>query len=737
MRPDLPWNVAGIPPEAREAARAAARREGLSVGEWLTRRIVSGLAGIETTPELRPEWADLPADTRSHEVRRDSETRRDSHEMLEKVRASESETSDIYKRIEDQLRSVGRRLEATERNQSESSRALNRAASEMNETAREQAHAFDQLGAHVVALSDRMEKLERQGQSDGVHDAVKALHQGMTRLADSVAKTASQSESQIAALSQNLESLAGRLGQTRHEAETAKTALENRVAGLSDRVQAMETMGKVPDLSDAVARLSESVRRLEVTSPDPAAGQALDKRLSGIERTLGDLIGRIDGEEPAGNPRIEEALNRLNRRLDAAEKAQEDALASLRKAPAAAAAIVEPPPFAAATAFQPASPPPPPFAQPMSPPPPPFAEPADALPSFTDPAAPAAGGTVDSYLAAARRSAIAAQAEAESQSGRFSGFSWGGQTPSTPAPKSKRGMSVGIAVLALVVVIAAVASTLLSHRLPHEDVRNSPVAALDTKPAPTTPAEKPQPDASTPPPATDTPLDAPAVPPQVRQPDPSAAPAKPAAPTPDKLTAMANAGNAKAALVLGLKYLDGDGVTANDKTAAAWLQKAAAAGEPVAQYRFGTLVEHGRGVKLDQAAAMKLYAAAAGQGNRNAMHNLAAAYASGIGVKTDFAEAARWFQRAANLGLSDSQFNLGVLYQRGQGVARNLVEAYKWYAIAARSGDGEAKTQMDALAPQLAPDALKAVQAAAANFKPAKPDARANIAPTAASLTTR
>ena len=45
MRAELPWNVAGIPPEAREAARAAARREGLSVGEWLTRRILRSFSG--------------------------------------------------------------------------------------------------------------------------------------------------------------------------------------------------------------------------------------------------------------------------------------------------------------------------------------------------------------------------------------------------------------------------------------------------------------------------------------------------------------------------------------------------------------------------------------------------------------------------------------------------------------------------------------------------------------------
>src|ERR1700709_2311298 len=46
MRAELPWNVAGIPPEAREAARAAARREGLSVGEWLTRRILRSFSDL-------------------------------------------------------------------------------------------------------------------------------------------------------------------------------------------------------------------------------------------------------------------------------------------------------------------------------------------------------------------------------------------------------------------------------------------------------------------------------------------------------------------------------------------------------------------------------------------------------------------------------------------------------------------------------------------------------------------
>ena len=35
MKPGVPWSVKGIGPEAREAAKAAARHSGMTVGEWL------------------------------------------------------------------------------------------------------------------------------------------------------------------------------------------------------------------------------------------------------------------------------------------------------------------------------------------------------------------------------------------------------------------------------------------------------------------------------------------------------------------------------------------------------------------------------------------------------------------------------------------------------------------------------------------------------------------------------
>jgi len=187
MQPDLPWNVAGIPPEAREAARAAARREGLSVGEWLTRRILRGMTEAGTPADAaRDTWrfSGFASQGAAAEPPQQQATARDSQDMLARVSRSESESQNAWRGIEEQLRGVARRLDQAERSQTENNRAMSKAAAEINIAAREQAQAFDQLGAHVLALNDRLSRIEREAATDGSRDAVKALHQGLSRLAD-------------------------------------------------------------------------------------------------------------------------------------------------------------------------------------------------------------------------------------------------------------------------------------------------------------------------------------------------------------------------------------------------------------------------------------------------------------------------------------------------------------------------------------------------------------------------
>src|SRR5690242_2532753 len=55
-----PWTVKGIPPEERNAAIAAADREGLTIGEWLTRAIRTQVQADHRSDRV-PVVTEIPA----------------------------------------------------------------------------------------------------------------------------------------------------------------------------------------------------------------------------------------------------------------------------------------------------------------------------------------------------------------------------------------------------------------------------------------------------------------------------------------------------------------------------------------------------------------------------------------------------------------------------------------------------------------------------------------------------
>ena len=202
----------------------------------------------------------------------------------------------------------------------------------------------------------------------------------------------------------------------------------------------------------------------------------------------------------------------------------------------------------------------------------------------------------------------------------------------------------------------------------------------------------------------------------------------------DRLAASAKSGDAKAELLLGLKYLQGDGRPQDQSQAFHWLQRAAEGGQPVAQYHLGNLYAPDGSVLFNPMEAARWYEAAAGQGNLQAMNNIAVSYAEGTGVAKNPAEAAQWLLKAATLGFTTAQFNLAVMYERGDGVERSLVDAYKWYAIAAASGDEEAQARRDLVRRDLTPPERITAERAAQTFHAEAPEPQANDAPPLADI---
>jgi len=206
---------------------------------------------------------------------------------------------------------------------------------------------------------------------------------------------------------------------------------------------------------------------------------------------------------------------------------------------------------------------------------------------------------------------------------------------------------------------------------------------------------------------------------------------------------LAEQGNARAQVALGLMYNRGAGVPQDASEAVRLFELAAAQGYVNGQFNLGVMYGLGRGVPQDSTMTALWYSLAAEQGHVKAQYNLGSMYAHGEGVTQNKFEAGIWYRRAANQGFSPAQFNLGLMYYEGdgwllggypeamelfraaakqghanaqlnlglmyywgEGTARDLISAHMWMTIARESGAADADAALDLVTPQMTPDTL-------------------------------
>lgn len=338
MKQSLPWNITGIPPEAREAARSAAMREGMSVGDWLTRRIF--LEGGQSAPEMSapppppPQQRAPQFHPPSPRFERDEETRRDRDDMVVRLSRAETETDGAFRRIDEALRNLSRRMETSERSQNEAQRTMSTAAAEINTAARDQALAFQHI-------TQRIDSVERNSDSAALRDAVRGLHQGLSRLADSIAKTANESSAQIALLAKNMDTLAGKLAAARGETGRVEKVVEDRFHALGDRLKHAdrieqfveerlnafaERLKRSEERLDGDSRIEQTVATLQnqIQSTEERVQDEIARQLSSIERSIGSVSSRLDDNERRNDDGgVHAALQAITQRLDRTERRKE------------------------------------------------------------------------------------------------------------------------------------------------------------------------------------------------------------------------------------------------------------------------------------------------------------------------------------------------------------------------------------------------------------------------------
>ncbi|MGO4285196.1 hypothetical protein [Bosea sp. TAB14] len=370
MANSLPWSVKGVDPRTRDAAKAAARRAGMTLGEWLDHKIRD--ESEEAQPAMAatapPEQLDIAA--LSERLARLSQTQTETAARAPTPQRQERATSVIAEAI----KSIGERIVEIER------RAVEPRQQAGEDRSPRLAFSRDGLAAAVTDIRTRQRLLDRDESeaprpAQASQDRISALREDLRDLSARLSPDARRAaapqqrpaapfgsdlahtiETKIAALGERLDRLAGRdhfepvlKPLARLEAEVSRLSqdrsgggyqhVQHEIAHLANKIDALASAGGIDPtpLARDIAELRELVaqngndHRLEELSQQIASLGFEISRLREIEpdmremRNLSSAIEDVRSAVLSGRPREFELgplsalagqIDRLSQRFD-------------------------------------------------------------------------------------------------------------------------------------------------------------------------------------------------------------------------------------------------------------------------------------------------------------------------------------------------------------------------------------------------------------------------------------
>jgi localization factor PodJL len=323
MKPGIPWSVKGIEPDVREAAKVAARRSGMTLGEWLNSKI------LESADDVQDEQSDMPARATppsGHALERTASRLEDIAEQLSRLsrRDSSALAAPAARPAQDQ-EALGRilsRVESNERQTVEAFTAVNdrlsvlgrqfAQATKAREARPEDSAGYQALEKAVRNIVEHMESSEKRSRDNfkSLQDRMAALTQkAATTPQDAIAKQApafTQLEARLADLAKRVE---------RSENTAPQTALPDLLKN-----ELVELANRIDTVRDTAEKLASRAQTQAVQTSQQEL-RAIESRIVGlIKEAQVSLAGQ--GAAPAEMQRLRGEVERLNSRIDEASQAQ-------------------------------------------------------------------------------------------------------------------------------------------------------------------------------------------------------------------------------------------------------------------------------------------------------------------------------------------------------------------------------------------------------------------------------
>lgn len=284
-----PWSVKGIDPRARARAKTAARKEGVTLGEWLNRVI------MDDSDPGQPVWDDALEGFPGFS---DSAANDDEDRLLRAM------INRLAQRIQDNETASTKTL-------SDLDRAINQLASTMMRSTEKQSAKIAErdetaksLAGQQAEIADRLRSLESKLDSTGGGNT-KAVEAAVMKLA----RRLYEHENDIAARLHEQDEARAEAEQQRQRLDT----LEHRANGLTEFAQRIEnsergTNDTARTLETAFARLDERLRALETRNSSDTV--ELERRFDRMSDDVARIVGDIKSQQANSAGRIDETERR-------------------------------------------------------------------------------------------------------------------------------------------------------------------------------------------------------------------------------------------------------------------------------------------------------------------------------------------------------------------------------------------------------------------------------------------